>query len=331
MLKNENNHFNIVSGYDFKAAALEAFRLQYKNNTVYNEWCQHLNIKPDRVSEIKNIPFLPIEFFKSRLITTGVLSNDAVCFTSSGTISQIPSRHFVSDVTVYEKSFLSTFKLFYGSPRNYCILALLPKYLERTGSSLVYMCNRLIKESGHPASGFFLRERLKLLNAIELLKKNKQKTLLIGVSYALLDLCETGLTLTDDFIVMETGGMKGTRKEMLKSEMHEILRKGFGIKTIHSEYGMTELLSQAYSDGQGLFKCPPWMRVLTREIDDPLKLMTDQRTGGINVIDLANINSCCFIATKDLGRVYSNGHFELLGRYDQSDVRGCNLLVEDLS
>lgn len=255
------------------------------------------------------------------------VNEDTVRFESSGTTSQISSIHFVNDIGIYETSFLKCFNLFYGKPKEYCILALLPNYLQRGRSSLVYMCAELIKRSGHPLSGFFLDNTAELVSNIETLKGTGHKVLLIGVSYALMDLCDLGVSLTENFIVMETGGMKGRRRELLKPELHDYLKSGFKVKDIHSEYGMTELLSQGYSTGNGEFLLPPWMRVLIREVDDPLKIRADHRTGGINVIDFANINSCSFIATKDLGRITSAGRLELMGRYDNSDVRGCNLMV----
>lgn len=295
---------------------------------MYRQWCDLLQVKPGDVNDVHQIPFMPIEFFKHHQVLSAEKGADSIVFTSSATTSQTPSKHVVTDVRVYEKSFLSGFHLFYGLPAEYCFLALLPSYLQRTGSSLVYMCDRLIKESRHPDSGFFLDDIDLLLEKIDRLRETRQKTLLIGVSYALLDLCEKKPRLGDHFIVMETGGMKGRRKEMLKPELHAFLRKGLGVSEIHSEYGMTELLSQAYSHGDGLFEAPPWMRFLTRETDDPLQLRMDSRTGGLNVIDLANYNSCSFIATKDLARLHPGGKIELMGRYDDSDVRGCNLMIE---
>lgn len=329
MLKNENNSFDPGVDQNFEEKCLEVFAYQYKNNLVYQQWVNLLKLNPDKVNSPDQIPFLPIEFFKKFEIVTQAINSDTVKFTSSGTSGQSFSTHYVNDISVYEHSFLAGFKLTYDEPSNYCILALLPNYLQRGGSSLVYMCHRLIEESKHPLSGFFLNNINELKNTIELLKKQKQKTILIGVSYALMDLCDSGANLTSDFTVMETGGMKGTRKELLKEELHLYLKKGFGIESIHSEYGMTELLSQAYSKEQGLFEAPPWMRFYTREVDDPLKIRTDHKTGGINVIDLANINSCAFIATKDLGRIRPDNKLELMGRYDHSDVRGCNLMMGD--
>lgn len=319
--------FNINSEIDFTQKVISVFHFQYNNNVIYKKWVDLLKIDPQSISELTQIPFLPIQFFKTHEIISTSKNETSIVFTSSSTTSQTPSKHIVNDVEVYEKSFIKGFEQFYGNIKDYCILALLPGYLERQGSSLVYMCDRLIKESNHPLSGFFLHNKEALIENIIQLKNTKQKTLLIGVSYALMDLADLNIALTEHFIVMETGGMKGTRKELLKEELHAYLKKGFNIKNIHSEYGMTELLSQAYSLGEGKFNAPPWMRFLIREVTDPLTIKTDRKTGGINVIDLANINSCSFIATQDLGRINEKGELELMGRYDNSDVRGCNLMV----
>lgn len=327
LLKNENNLLNIASESDFLEKALQTFNYQYQNNQVYKSWTNLLKINPLKVNSLTQIPFLPIEFFKSQQILSSPINSASVIFTSSSTTSQVPSKHTVNSIKLYETSFTNGFKLFYGEPQNYCILALLPNYLQRQGSSLVYMCNQLINESGHPKSGFFLDNIDELIKTIEILKQEKQKTILIGVSYALMDLSDKNIELDDNFIVMETGGMKGTRKELLKPELHSYLKTGFKIDKIHSEYGMTELLSQAYSNGSGYFSCPPWMQVLVREVDDPLKIRTDGKTGGLNFIDLANLHSCSFIASKDLGRLNPDGSLEIMGRYDHSDVRGCNLMM----
>jgi len=329
LLKNENNIFDIASGEEFLRLALQVFNFQYQNNAVYKEWVDLLKINPSEVDELPKIPFLPVEFFKKFEVVSSRTNKDTVRFTSSSTTSQIPATHYVNNIRLYEKSFLKGFELFYGKPEEYCILALLPNYLQRGGSSLVYMCKELIERSQHSGSGFFLDNLDELISKIKELRQTKQKVLLIGVSYALMDLCEKNISLNENFVVMETGGMKGTRKELLKEELHTYLKKGFKVDTIHSEYGMTELLSQAYSKRDGLFESPPWMRFLTREVDDPLKIRTDHKTGGINVIDLANMYSCSFIATKDLGRINENNFLELMGRYDHSDVRGCNLMMGD--
>ncbi|PBQ33250.1 acyl transferase [Sphingobacteriaceae bacterium] len=329
MLKNENNIFEISSAEDFLKQALEIFQFQYRENLIYKKWVDLLKVKPSQVTTLAGIPFLPIEFFKKFEVVSSPVNSETVQFTSSSTTSQTPSTHFVNQINLYEKSFLKSFELFYGSPKDYCILALLPNYLQRSGSSLVYMCKDLIERSEHPFSGFFLDNVDELIEKITTLKTENQKILLIGVSYALMDLCDKNVALNSNFIVMETGGMKGTRKELLKPELHTYLKNGFRIDTIHSEYGMTELLSQAYSKKEGLFEAPPWMGFMTREVDDPLKIRTDHKTGGINVIDLANRYSCSFIATKDLGRINADGSLELMGRYDHSDVRGCNLMMGD--
>ncbi len=323
----EDDIFNINSESRFLEVAIDIFQYQYEHNKVYNSWVDFLKIKPEEVRSLAQIPFLPIEFFKTNPVISSSISPETIVFSSSSTTSQTPSKHYVNNISLYEKSFLRGFELFYGSPANYCILALLPNYLERKDSSLVYMFDKLIKDSKHADSGFFKDNVSELVLLIEKLKLTGQKVLLVGVSYALMDLSEK-VKLNDDFIVMETGGMKGKRKELLKEELHNYLKTGFGIKTIHSEYGMTELLSQAYSKGEGKFEAPPWMKFMIRDITDPLKIKTDHKTGGINVIDLANIYSCSFIATQDLGRINENNKLELMGRYDNSDVRGCNLMMD---
>jgi phenylacetate-coenzyme A ligase PaaK-like adenylate-forming protein len=328
LLKNENIIFEIQTENDFHEHALRIFNYQFSNNKVYGEWVKALGVKPQNITSVADIPFLPIEMFKQFRVITGEEQTDFVTFRSSGTTSTNRAAHFVKDISIYESSFYKCFEKFYGPISNYCVLALLPNYIEQGESSLVYMCDKLIKASGNTQSGFFLNNTDELTGIIHKLKSGNQKVILLGVSYALLDLCEKGVNLSDNFIVMETGGMKGRRKELLKQELHEILKNGFRIKSIHSEYGMTELLSQAYSSDDGLFRSPPWMKFFTREVDDPLVLRNDSRTGGINVIDLANIYSCSFIATKDLGRIHDDGSLELMGRYDNSDVRGCNLMLE---
>ncbi len=313
----------------FEKAAIDIFNLQYRHNAVYRQFTDALKLKPETIKTISQIPFLPIEFFKTKKISTdtGVLKTPTV-FTSSGTSQTGTSNHYVNDLTLYENSFLKGFELFYGKPSDYCILALLPSYLERQDSSLVYMTKKLIDLSNNKQSNFYLNNYDELVKTSLLLKEKKQKVFLLGVSYALLDLTEKGITLNENFIVMETGGMKGRREELLKSELHNILKQKLGVKQIHSEYGMTELLSQAYSKQDGLFETPPWMKILVRDTNDPFQYLANAKTGGINVIDLANINSCSFIATQDLGKLYENEKFELMGRFDNSDVRGCNLLVD---
>lgn len=313
----------------FEKLALEIFNLQYQNNKVYKAFVNALDIKTTDITSLYKIPFLPIDFFKTQKVVTEIYpAKSAVCFTSSGTSQTGTSYHYVNDITLYEKSFLQCFQLFFGNPSDYCILALLPSYLERTGSSLVYMAQKLINKSNHVQSGFYLDNYEELIKTIHHLKQQNKKTLLLGVSYALLDLADRDIALSDNFMVMETGGMKGRRAEMLKEELHATLQEKLKITSIFSEYGMTELLSQAYSMQNSLFKTPPWMRVLTRDTNDPFSYTAPNKTGGINVIDLANINSCSFIATQDLGKVYINNTFELMGRFDNSDIRGCNLLVQ---
>jgi len=306
--------------------ALKVFRFQYDNNLVYQEFCQFLKKDKVNVKAIADIPFLPIQFFKSHRVLSSQLPIE-ITFSSSGTSEMTNSQHFVTDLAYYEKSFQTAFSQFYGSTENYVILALLPSYLERDGSSLIYMIDDLIKKSNHPDSGFYLHNYDELIEKLELLEDSGQNILLLGVTYALLDLIEKKKFRLKNTIVMETGGMKGKRKEMIREELHAILSDGFGVSTIHSEYGMTELLSQAYSFGDGIFECPPWMNILIRDTEDALSYLPDGKTGGINVIDLANINSCSFIATQDLGKKNPNHSFEVLGRFDVSDIRGCNLMV----
>lgn len=316
-----------ITTENFNKYALKLFRHQAKNNSIYAEFLHHLKIKPHKIQSILEIPFLPISFFKSHEIKTNDFDSEII-FTSSGTTGQKTSKHFVKNLNLYRKSFLKGFEYFYGNVEEYCILALLPSYLERTGSSLVFMADELIKKSNHPESNFYLDEEKKLLKTLKNLIQKKQKTLLIGVSFALLDLAEKhDLKFSNEIIVLETGGMKGRRKEIIRKELHEILTKSFGIEKIHSEYGMTELLSQAYSKGNGIFETPPWMKILVRNTSDPFQIAEKNASGGINIIDLANQDSCAFIATEDLGKIHSNKTFEVLGRFDNSDVRGCNLLV----
>lgn len=311
---------------EFHKTAMKVFRFQFQHNEVYQKYCLLLNKSPENVKHLTEIPFLPIEFFKSKDILSSI---DAVqtTFTSSGTTGMITSKHHVTDLGFYEASFRSAFSKFYGNIEDYAVLALLPSYLEREGSSLIYMAKDFIEGSNHPNSGFYLHNYNELAQKLVELDNSGQNVLLIGVTYALLDLIELQKFHLKNTIIMETGGMKGKRKEMIREELHTILAKGFGVKKIHSEYGMTELLSQAYSLGDGVFECPPWMDILIRDTEDPLTIIEEGKTGGMNVIDLANINSCSFIATQDLGKKYSNFSFEVLGRFDNSDIRGCNLMV----
>lgn len=321
-----NSIFNITHNTVFEAKALEVFRFQFENNNVYRSFCDLLYKHPSDVKAINDIPFLPIEFFKTRKVTCNPQDTAAI-FTSSGTTGVTTSKHYVSNIDIYTKSFTKGFNYFYGDIENYTVLALLPSYLERKGSSLVYMVNDLILQSKTEESGFYLYNISELKDTLISLDSSEKKVLLIGVSFALLDLVETYKFNLKNTIIMETGGMKGRRKELIRTELHHILKSGFGVNTIHSEYGMTELLSQAYSDGNGVFKTPPWMKVITRDTEDPLTLQTQRKAGGLNIIDLANINSCSFIATQDLGRVFDDNSFEVIGRFDQSDIRGCNLMV----
>jgi len=315
---------------EFDKVALDIFRFQAAENPVYSEYIKYLGIVPDKVDSIYKIPFLPIEFFKTRKVITGFnnLPEDKFrVFRSSGTTGMTRSSHYVYDTGLYEKSFVKGFEYFYSSPEDYVFLALLPSYLERGDSSLIYMVSRLIELSQNEHSGFYLYNHSQLYEKLLYLRDNGIKTILIGVSFALLDFGQEYNIDFPELIVMETGGMKGRRKEMVRSELHEHLKNTFGVEGIHSEYGMTELLSQAYSKGEGKFFTPPWMRILVRDMNDPFSYVEQGRTGGINVIDLANIYSCSFIETKDLGRINNDGSFEISGRFDNTDLRGCNLMV----
>ena len=322
----QNEIFNIQTPEEFTQVALQVFKHQFKNNKVYRSFCDLLYVHPSDVTTIEQIPFLPIQFFKSKKVLS---SSDEIqeIFSSSGTTGSITSKHLVTDLSWYETSYLKGFNHFYGNIENYVVLALLPNYLERKGSSLVYMVDDLIKKSKQSESGFYLDNLDKLIKKLIELDKKGQKVLLIGVSFALLDLIEKHQFNLKNTIVMETGGMKGRRKELVRHELHAILSKGFGIQKIHSEYGMTELLSQGYSKGNGVFNCPPWMQILIRDTEDALTILPNGKSGGINVIDLANYNSCAFIATQDLGKVSQNNDIEIIGRFDNSDIRGCNLMV----
>ncbi len=318
--------FGITSQADFETIALNVFQYQYQNNTVYRAFCNHLGVKATSVRQLSEIPFLPIEFFKKKTVLS---SKDPVqtVFTSSGTTGTRSSKHYVTDIALYEQSYTQCFHLFYEDISGYCVLALLPSYLEREGSSLIYMVDDLIQKSGHPKSGFYLNDLEQLSKTLSELDNQGTPILLIGVSFALLDMIEKFQFHLQHTIVMETGGMKGRRRELIREELHQLLKDGFGVKKIHSEYGMTELLSQAYSNGDGMFRTPPWMRVLVRDTEDPLSWQPTGKTGGINIIDLANVHSCSFLATQDLGKAHADGYFEILGRFDHSDIRGCNLMV----
>ncbi len=293
---------------------------------VYRSFCEYLRVEKQAVKSLQQIPFLPIQFFKSHSVVSNQEAVQAT-FSSSGTTGMITSQHLVTDVSLYEQSYRLAFSEFYGNIEDYAVLALLPSYLERSGSSLIYMVNDLIELSQNEHSGFYLNNYEDLIAKLLELDNSGQNVLLIGVTYALLDVVEQHQFQLKNTIIMETGGMKGKRKEIIREELHAVLCQGFGVSSIHSEYGMTELLSQAYSLGNGIFECPAWMQVLIRDPEDALTYVDYGKTGGINVIDLANINSCSFIATQDLGKKQPNNSFEVLGRFDNSDIRGCNLMV----
>lgn len=318
--------FSISNQKQFEKIALKVFRYQYENNSVYKEFCDYLKTDVQKVKSLSQIPFLPIQFFKSHKIVSNQNPIQKV-FTSSGTTGLQTSSHFVTDISLYEESYLKGFSQFYGNIENYVVLALLPSYLERDGSSLIYMVEDLIKKTQNSESGFYLNHHEELIEKLIRLDNSGQNILLIGVTYALLDLIEFHSFQLKNTIVMETGGMKGRRKEMIREELHQLLCGGFGVSSIHSEYGMTELLSQAYSLGNGIFECPAWMQILIRDTEDALSYANDRKMGGINVIDFANLHSCSFIATQDLGKKNPNNSFEVLGRFDNSDIRGCNLMV----
>ncbi|TAL60798.1 MAG: acyl transferase [Bacteroidetes bacterium] len=323
-----NKIFNIKNQNDFLSTTLEVFDYQYNKNPVYQDFINSLGKKQDSVINISDIPFLPAEFFRNHKIVTGSYPVEMI-FESSGTTGTSPGRHFVIDLWLYGESFLNAFQLFYGNPSDYIIAALLPSYTERENSSLIYMMDRLIKVSQHPLSGFYKAKTDNLIVTVKKAKKEKKKIFLLGVSFALLDLAEKYSPDLSGVIVMETGGMKGRRKEITRQELHTILKEKFNVPSIHSEYGMTELMSQAYSNGDGIFYCPPWMKVVIRDPQDPLFVYAETgKTGGVNIIDLANINSCSFIATGDLGKLHDDGGFEILGRFDNSEIRGCNLLAD---
>ena len=311
---------------EFIARALALFEYQYEANRVYRSYCDLINIAASEVNTLEEIPFLPIQFFKSHTVSCSSTLADQV-FTSSKTTGQVASKHHVHDIDLYIKSFEKGFKHFYGNIEDYALLALLPSYMDQGNSSLIYMANHLIQKTKHPESGFYLEDWSKLRTTLNHLEKRGQKTILLGVTYALLNGAENESFDLKHTLIMETGGMKGMRKEWVRDALHKKLQEGYGVSTIHSEYGMTELMSQAYSKGEGRFSCPPWMRVLTRSAEDPFELIGTLKTGGLNIIDLANVDTCAFIATQDLGKTYSDGSFEVLGRFDHAEIRGCNLLV----
>lgn len=318
-----NNIFSVDAG-SFTGRCLDVFRFQYDHNKVYRQWCDAVGCRPAGVKAVEQVPFLPISFFKSHAVVTTEFNADMV-FESSGTTQTNSSKHYIKDAALYRQSFLQTFRMFYGDPADHCILALLPSYLEKGNSSLVFMVDELIRQSKHPASGFYLYEHEQLANRLTELEQKGVTTVLFGVTYALLDFAEAFPVKLEHTTIIETGGMKGRKKEMTRPEVHAILKKQFGLKEIHSEYSMTELLSQAYAKQEGRFHTPPWMKILLRNEDDPLEVSRQGR-GVINIIDLANVYSCAFIATDDAGVLQEDGSFEVMGRVDNSDIRGCSLL-----
>jgi hypothetical protein len=314
----------LTSGSSFDEVALAVYAYQYAQQPIYRHYCDLLGRSPSRVQSVLDIPFLPVGFFKSHpIIATGLEAQYTL--ESSTTSGGIPSRHLVADMAIYRESYMRTFEQCYGSPDQYVILALLPSYLERGTSSLLYMVNDLIQRSGSSMSAFFANDFAALAATIARVPADK-KLLLIGVTYALLDFAEQYELQLAHAIIMETGGMKGRRVEMTRAVVHQILTSRLGVVAIQSEYGMTELLSQAYSQGNGLYTCPPWMRMMTRDMTDPLAWINTGRVGALSIIDLANIHSCSFVAVQDMGIVYPDGTFEVTGRLDQSEIRGCNLL-----
>ena len=321
--------FSTLTEQEFALLAMELFQFQCQQNTLYQTYCQHLRIYPENITQLSEIPFLPVSFFKTHQVVTTRFEPEII-FSSSGTSGMQNARHEVKSLALYEKSFLESFRHFYGAPEQYCFLALLPNYLEREGSSLVYMLEKLISCSCHQESGFYLYEHQQLYEKLLQLKALGKKTILFGVSFALLDFAEHYHLDFPELIIFETGGMKGQRKEMVKEELHALLQQAFGVPSIHSEYGMCELLSQAYSSGKNVFQTPPWMKILFRDEKDPFHISDQLHTGGINIIDLANIYSCAFIATDDLGRKHPEG-VEIIGRLDGADIRGCNLLTFSVS
>lgn len=318
--------FNVRSQSEFDDMALAVFHLQYEHNSLYRQFVQALGIDLQAIDHPTKIPFLPVSFFKSHKIYCAK-NAEGIIFESSTTTGSIPSKHYVADIELYRESFRKGFSLAYGRAEDYVIIGLLPSYLERKNSSLVFMVADLVDQSRHDASGFYLYDHDALARQLEETKLKGLKVLLIGVGYALLDFLENHPIELPGAIIVETGGMKGRRRELIREELHNRLCRGFGVLFIHSEYGMTELLSQAWSKGAGLFGCPPWMNIMIRNANDPLSLALPGLTGGINIIDLANLYSCSFIATDDLGRMQPGGTFEVLGRFDAADVRGCSLMV----
>jgi phenylacetate-coenzyme A ligase PaaK-like adenylate-forming protein len=308
---------------NFFTLAIELYQHQLANNAVYRSWAQLMPAFDGQ--RITSIPALPVSFFKTHKVVVGDFE-PAIVFESSGTTGMVNSKHFVKDINIYETSFTKGFQYFYGDIQNWCVLALLPAYLEREGSSLVYMADHLIKASSHPQSGFYLYNHQELAAVLATLEAQQQPTILIGVTFALLDFAAAYPQQLKHTILMETGGMKGRGKELTRKELHETLRSGFGLDMIHGEYGMTELMSQAYAKADGRYYCPPWMKVLVRGEDDPFDVR-EHGEGLLQIIDLANMDSCSFIATQDMGKVYEDGSFEIYGRVDHADLRGCSLLV----
>lgn len=318
--------FDVSNESQFNELALEIFQFQFTHNPVYKSWCDSLNRTPANVKHLNQVPFLPVEFFKNFPIKSWQ-GDPITTFSSSGTTGQITSQHHVADTYIYERSLMKGFQLEYGKPSDWIIIGLLPAYLERQGSSLVYMTDILIRESGQHESGFYLNNYEELALLLRRLKDNNKKVWLIGVSFALLDMAEKQPEAWENLVVVETGGMKGRRREMIRTDLHETIRSKWRIARLHSEYGMTELFSQAWMNDSGRFHTPPWMKVMIRETNDPFSYAENGKTGGINVVDLANLDSCAFISTSDLGKKFTDETFDVLGRFDHSDVRGCNLMV----
>lgn len=321
-----NRIFKVKTDDQFTEIAIEVFHHQYENNIIYKQFVDLLGVETSKITCLKEIPFMPIDFFKNHEIISQGLVEEKI-FKSSSTTGIGRSNHLVADLAIYNESFIRGFKKFYGDPAEICLIAILPSYVEQGDSSLIYMIDHLIALSNCELSGYYLNKNADVLNCLMALKKQNKRTILWGVTYALLDFIEMGKIEFESLIVLETGGMKGRRMELVREELHEKLCSGFGVGSIHSEYGMTELLSQAYSAGEGKFRCSDTMKILIRDVNDPKSFMKPIRTGGINVVDLANINSCSFIATQDLGKLHNDGSFEVVGRFDNSELRGCNLMV----
>ena len=319
-----NKIFKISNDHDFNDVALKVFKYQYDNIPIYQDYVKLKNVSKNDVTHFSEIPFLPIQFFKTHPVVNDVNKIEKI-FLSSGTTKSSRSKHYIKNLEIYKQSFLKGFKNNYGNPNEWIILALLPSYLEQGDSSLIYMVDQLIKMSQNENSRYIDLKNDNIESSLNKLKS--EKVLLIGVSYALLDLAEIIPSSLNRWTIMETGGMKGRRKEIIRDELHLILKKAFDVDCIHSEYGMSELLSQAYSLKDGLFSTPKWMKVIIRDLEDPFNKIEDSSSGGINIIDLANIFSCSFIETQDIGKKNANEKFEVLGRSDHSEIRGCNLLT----